>query len=141
MDALKETEDLKEMYYLYGVAAHNCSNVEYRIAHLLLGPKWAKIEELDPSKVTKVYDDLYSKPLGALLRSYKQHYEFSEVAIEQMDLLLEKRNYLIHRFFGSYGKRMHSKETPKKMIKELTELIAVFQTASHSLDPSNWDKT
>lgn len=104
MDALEETEELKEMYYLYGIAAHNCSNIEYRIAYLLLGPKWAEIKDLDPDKVTKAYEDLYSKPLGTLLRLYKQHYEFSEKTIEQMIMVLDKRNHLIHRFFGSHGK-------------------------------------
>jgi hypothetical protein len=44
MDFLEESEEINEVYKLYGIAAHNCCNIEYRIAHLLLGPKWAEIE-------------------------------------------------------------------------------------------------
>ncbi len=134
MDVLEESDELNEVYRLYGIAAHNCSNIEYRIAHLLLGPKWAATKELDAEKVTKIADALYSKPLGALLKEYKQHYEFSEQTIKAMDTILDKRNYLIHRFFGAYGKRMHNKEVPREMIKELTDIIGMFQAASHSLD-------
>jgi len=126
------------MYKLYGIAAYNCSNIEYRIAYLLLGPKWALIEDLDPEKVTKAYDDLYSKPLGALLKLYQHHFEFDGKTIAQMELVLDKRNHLIHRFFGSYGKKMHSKKVIDQMKEELIELIGIFQAASHSLDPDNW---
>lgn len=140
MDVLEESEELKTMYYLYGIAAHNCSNIEYRIAYLLLGPKWAEIENLDPDKVTKAYEDLYSKPLGSLLKTYRAHFKFSEKTIEQMHMVLDKRNYLVHRFFGSYGRRMHQSETILEMIEDLKEMIAVFQAVSLSLDPSNWEK-
>ena len=108
MEVLEESDDLNELYRLYGIAAHNCSNIEYRIAHL--------------------------KPLGALLKEYKQHYEFSEQQIKAMNTILDKRNYLIHRFFGTYGKKMHNKEVLIEMIKELTDIIGMFQVASHSLD-------
>jgi len=138
MDILEESDELNEIYRLYGIAAHNCSNIEYRIAYLLLGPKWAKIKDLNPDKVTEVYEDLYSKPLGVLLKIYRQHFDFNEETVEQMKMILDKRNHLIHRFFGSYGKRMHEEGVLKEMTKELNELIGVFQAVSHSLDPSNW---
>lgn len=134
MEVLEESDDLNELYRLYGIAAHNCSNIEYRIAHLLLGPKWAATKKLDAEKVRKIADSLYLKPLGALLKEYKQHYEFSEQQIKAMNTILDKRNYLIHRFFGTYGKKMHNKEVLIEMIKELTDIIGMFQVASHSLD-------
>lgn len=136
MGFLQETDEVKEMYYLYGIAAHNCSNIEYRIASLLLGPRWAEIENLDAGDVAKVYEDLYRKPLSALFHLYKEHYEFPEKTKEEMKVVLDKRNYLIHRFFGAYGKRMHDDETILEMIKELKDLIGIFQAASYSLDSS-----
>lgn len=138
MDTLKESDELNKLYRLYGIASHNCSNIEYRIVYLLLGPKWSEIEDLDPEKVTKAYEDLYKKPLGALLKLYKQHYKFSEKTIEQMDMVLDKRNYLIHRFFGNYGKKMHDPKVINEMIEELEEMTVAFQAASHSLDPDKW---
>ncbi len=138
MDILKESDELDKLYKLYGVASHNCSNIEYRIAHLLLGPTWSETENIDPEKIRSVYEDLYKKPLGNLLKLYKKHYTFSENTINQMSVVLDKRNYLIHRFFGNYGKKMHDPLVISEMIEELEEMIGIFQVASHSLDPDNW---
>ena len=140
MVTLEESDELFELYKLYGIAAHNCSNIEYQIAYLLLGPKWAKIDDLDPDKVTKAYKDLYSKPLGALLKIYQHHFKFNDKTIAHMELVLEKRNYLVHRFFGNYGKRLHDKDTILEATEELNELIGIFQSVSHQLDPTNWKK-
>jgi hypothetical protein len=133
MDILKESDDLNKVYYLYGVASHHCSNIEYRIVTLLLGQTWANTKDLDHIKVKQAYENLNKKPLGALLKLYKKHYQFTEKQIEQMKLILKKRNYLIHHFWGNYGKDMHSPKTLKGMINDLEELIGLFQSASHSL--------
>jgi len=138
MPDLQETEQLNELYRLYGIAAHNCCNIEYRIVHLLLGPKWKQTEGLTPEKVTEVYDKLQSVPLGTLLKEYKQHFSFTDQQIDLMKNVLEKRNYLTHRFFGTYGKKMHDPAVQKQMVAELKELIIVFQSVSRSLDPETW---
>jgi len=52
--------------------------------------------------------------------------------------VLEKRNYLTHRFFGEYGKKMHDTAVQEQMIAELKTLIIVFQSVSRSLDPETW---
>lgn len=140
MPDLQESEQLNELYKLYGIAAHNCCNIEYRIVYLLLGPKWKQTEGLTPEKVTEVYDKLQRLPLGALLKEYKQHFKFTEKQIALMENVLEKRNYLTHRFFGTYGKKMHDPAIQKQMVTELKELILVFQSVSRSLDPETWKK-
>jgi hypothetical protein len=138
MPDLQESEQLNELYRLYGVAAHNCCNIEYRIVNLLLGPKWKQTAGLTTEKVTEVYDKLQSTPLGSLLKEYKQHFSFTEQQIGLMENLLEKRNYLTHRFFGTYGKRMHDTAIQTQMAAELKELIILFQSVSRSLDTETW---
>jgi len=140
MPDLQESERLNELYRLYGIAAHNCSNIEYRIVYLLLGPTWQRIEGLTPEKVTEAYDKLESMPLGVLLKEYKQHFTFTEKQISLMEDVLKKRNHLTHRFFGAYGRKMHDPAIQEKMISELKELIQVFQSVSRSLDPEMWKK-
>lgn len=135
MPDLKESEQLNELYKLYGIAAHNCCNIEYRIANLLLGPKWKQIDGLSPDKVTEVFEKLGRFPLGALLKEYKQHFNFTDEQFSLAENVLDKRNYLTHRFFGNYGKQMHDPSIQKEMISELQELIGMFQSVSRSLDP------
>ena len=132
---LEETDKLNELYRLYGIAAHNCSNIEYRIVYLLLGPKWRTTKNLTPEKVTEVYEKLQKLSLGSLLKGYKQHYPFTQKQLDLMDEVLEKRNYLMHRFFGTHGKRMHDTDVQDEMIGELKKLIHMFQSVSLSLDP------
>ena len=138
MPDLQETEQLNELYRLYGIAAHNCANIEYRIVYLLLGPKGKQTAGLTPEKVTEVFDKLQSMPLGTLLKEYKQHFSFTEQQIDLMKDVLEKRNYLTHRFFGEYGKKMHDTAVQEQMIAELKTLIIVLQSVSRSLDPETW---
>jgi hypothetical protein len=140
MADLKEGEQLNELYRLYGIAAHNCCNIEYRIVYLLLGPKWKQTTGLDPEKVREVYDKLQSLPLGVLVGEYKQHYSFTTENISLMEEVLKKRNYLTHRFFGNYGTQMHDATIQQKMITELKDLIFIFQSVSRSLDPTTWNK-
>lgn len=140
MTDLQESEQLNELYRLYGMAAHNCSNIEYRIVYLLLGPNWKQTPNLNPETVTEVYDKLQRLPLGALLKEYKQHFTFTDKQRELMDSVLEKRNYLMHRFFGTYGKKMHDPGVQEKIISELKDLVVIFQSVSRSLDPETWKK-
>jgi len=76
MADLKESAQLNELYRLYGIAAHNCSNIEYRIVYLLLGPNWKQTANLNPETVVEIYDKLQRLPLGALLKEYKEHFTF-----------------------------------------------------------------
>jgi len=138
MSMLEESEQLNELYRLYGIAAHNCCNIEYRIVYLLLGPKWRETEELNPEKVREVYGKLNRKPLGLLLKEYKQHFTLNEKQLSLAEDVLEKRNYLAHNFFGNYGKEMHDPKVLEKIISELKSLIVVFQSVSRSLDPEQW---
>lgn len=138
MSTLEESEQLNELYRLYGVAAHNCCNIEYRIVYLLLGPKWKETERLNPEKVREVYGKLNRLTLGQLLKEYKQHFNLTEQQLSLAEEVLEKRNYLAHNFFGNYGKQMHNPKVLEKMISELKSLIVIFQSISRSLDPEKW---
>lgn len=138
MSTLEESEQLNELYRLYGIAAHNCCNIEYRIVRLLLGPKWKDIQKLNPEKVREVYEKLNRLTLGALLKEYKQHFSFTEQQLSLMKDVLGKRNDLIHNFFGNYGRQMHDPKVLEKMTSEIKTLIGVFQSVSRSLDPEQW---
>jgi len=140
MADLQESEHLNELYRLYGIAAHNCSNIEYRIVYLLLGPKWTRTDNLNQEKVTEAYDKLQRLPLGSLLKEYKQHFAFTYEQLELMTSVLEKRNYLTHRFFGKYGQKMHNPAVQKNMISELKDLVLIFQSVARLLNPETWKK-
>ena len=51
-----------------------------------------------------------------------------------MGMVLDKRNYLIHKFFHR-GKQLHKEEVLKEATEELKDLIGIFQEASDLLNP------
>lgn len=132
-EPLQDNDKLREVYRLYGMAAHHCCNIEYHVAGCLLGPEWTKKNVSTPEEVENVYADLSCMTLGQLLKKYKEHYNFTDEQEAVIDEVQTKRNYLAHRFFGRYGKRIHDSVVVEEMIAELKDLIAYFQQLSLSL--------
>lgn len=134
LQAMEHNDKLREMYQLYGMAAHHCCNIEYHIVEWLLGPDWKKQNVSKPKELESIYADLSHMTLGQLLSKYKEHFEFTDEQLAVIDETQTKRNYLAHRFFGMYGKRMNEPDVVEEMIAELKDVIAYLQAVSHSLD-------
>jgi hypothetical protein len=131
---LKDSEELNEVYRLFGIAAHHCSNIEGRILMFLFDPMWFKEKELTEEKIDEVTEKLYSMTLGQLLHKIKQNYNLDKEQEEYWRSILERRNYLMHHFFSSYGIKMHLESTLIQMQKELKNTIYQLQEASLWLD-------
>lgn len=131
---LQDNDSLREMYRLYGIAAHHCCNVEYRVAAWLLGPDWVKKNVSTAEEVENVYADLSRMTMGQLLKKYREHYNFTDEQEAVIDEVQTKRNYLTHRFFGMYGKQMHDPDVVGEMIAELKDLITYFRQLSLPLE-------
>ena len=125
---MKNNDKLQKMYRLYGMAAHHGCNIECRIVELLLGPEWNERNLSSPEEVENVYADLYSLTLEQLLKKYKDHVEFTDEQLAVIDEVQTKRNYLDHRFFGMYDKRINDPDVVEEMIAELEDLIAYFES-------------
>lgn len=130
---LTDSDKLQEMYELYGMAAHYCCNIEYRFAELLLHPEWQRQAVSNPEEIEAVYADLSRMTLRQLMKKYREHYNFTDEQEAVIDEVQTKRNYLTHRFFGMYGKRMDNPDVVEEMIAELKDLMAYFQEVSYSL--------
>ncbi|MHC4068609.1 MAG: hypothetical protein ACYS18_00890 [Planctomycetota bacterium] len=132
--SLKESEELNEVYRLFGIAAHHCSNIEHRILMFLFEPMWFKEAKLTEEKIDKVEKMLNDMTLGQLLNKIKQHYEIDKDQEKYWRSILEKRNHLMHHFYASYGTRMHLSSTLREMQNELRDTIYQLQKASFGLD-------
>jgi AraC-like DNA-binding protein len=148
---LQESDDLNEVYRLFGIAAHHCSNIEYRLVIFLLEPmslssirltrkkiKTVK-ERVDEAQkaqkqIDEVFNELCGMTIGQLIRQIKKHYNLNKDIEKYLRKILDKRNYLMHHFYASYGTKMHLKKTLKKMQQELKNIIDCLQEASLRLD-------
>lgn len=134
LPALKDSPELNEVYRLYGIAAHHCANIEYRLLMFLFDPMWASTPDLTQEKIEKIQQEIYRMPLGQLITQIKRHYALDDKQENYLKEVLGKRNYLMHRFFGNHGTKMHLPKTLLEMKEELTELIVLLQSASLWLD-------
>ena len=152
---LEKSEDLDKLYNLFGVCAHHCSNIEYGVAFLLQPAKWKKHREtLDRKKqkmqecsieewataskelsealenVGQEIERLYDISLGALIKQVKDNYPLDDDQSKYLEEILDMRNYVIHRMWGKYGKRLEETQVVKEMLAELQDCERYLRTAS-----------
>lgn len=152
---LEKSEDLDNVYKLFGICAHHCSNIEYRMAFLLQPLMWKKHrahldnknqemqkcdirewpaamkrfeEALD--NVGQDIDDLYNVPLGKLINQINDNYKLLDEQKKYLRQILEKRNFVIHKMWGKYGRRLMDALVIKEMLGELQEYERYFRAAS-----------
>jgi len=153
---LEKSENLDNVYKLFGICAHHCSNIEYRIALLLHPAMWAKhrphlnnknqetqntrdikewtaaMQRFDEAldKAEQDIDDLYNMPLGNLIKQINGNYELSDEQAKYLGDILKKRNYVIHKMWGDYGRRLKDPLVIKEMLRELQTYEPYFRAAS-----------
>jgi len=133
MTVIPQNDKTNAIYRLYGKAAHHCFNIELCCAFLLRGPelrKNHKLSELSPEIIEEVGRKLDHSTLGQLTQKINIHFSLTSDDELYLEKVLDKGNYLIHKFFGTYGKRMSLPETWPEMINELQELLTLFEEAS-----------
>ena len=137
MTEIPQNDEVNRIYCLYGKAAHHCFNIELSCAFLLRGPEWRKnhkLSELTPEIIHTIANKLDRSTLGQLINKINVHFSLTSDDELYLEKVLDKRNYLTHEFFGTYGKRMYLPETWPEMIDELQKLLRFFEEASTLLE-------
>ena len=95
----------------------------------------------DPSKSTDderhffraIIDDVNSRTFGNLLKQIHEIGSVSEGIEKTINEALEKRNYLVHKFFRSHNLGINSEEGRKEMRAELEEIYESLSRAHATL--------
>jgi hypothetical protein len=153
---LEKSVDLDNVYKLFGVCAHHCSNIEYSVAFLLHPVKWKKHEahlkhknqetqntrdikkwtvamkKFDEAidNVSQDIDNLDKMTLGKLINQIKGNYPLLEVQARYLKEILDKRNYVIHKMWGAYGRRLKDPQVIREMLGELQDCESYFRSSS-----------
>ena len=131
-------DDLKELYFKFGLTAEMAQVMEVEAGNFALTfiTAW-----FDPSKITDelreifraLIDDVNTRTFGNLVRHIRSATQLDDKIIEIVESALEKRNYLIHKFFRSHNFAIHSEEGRKKMRDELDEIYKSGKTRGSGL--------
>ena|ERR1700674_4132053 len=122
MDEYSDT--LRVLYLEFGRTAEMAQVMELEAGNLALS--FAAFA-FDPSKITDdercllraIVDDVNSRTFGNLLKQIRKIGGVDEGIQRIVDEALEKRNYLVHKFFRSHNLRINSEEGRKEMIADL----------------------
>ena len=154
---LEKSDDLDKVYKLFGVCAHHCSNIEYSMAFLLHPVKWnkhSKSLQLQKSKLNDKtkginnltvakrefdialdnvdldIDGLSNVTLGNLVKQVNENYPLSDEQKIYFKEIVIRRNYVIHKMWGAYGRRLKDPQIVKEMLTELQGCETYFRLAS-----------
>ena len=119
---------IKEVFAYFGLAAYNAQCLERQVA-VTLATRYGP----DPTRITKreleaIYDDLFSKTLGQLVREIKELRQLSKDEEKRLTEALEERNRLIHRYFWERATDFMSEAGRASMIQELQEVASLLDT-------------
>jgi hypothetical protein len=132
MDEYQDT--LRLLYFEFGRTAEMAQIMEMQAGNLALS--FVSLA-FDPSKITDdergllraLVDDVNSRTFGNLLKQIRKIGSVSEGIQQTVDEALEKRNYLVHKFFRSHNLRINSEEGRKEMIADLRAIHASLSRA------------
>lgn len=122
------------VYTYYGLAAWWAQLLELRMLDLISAIRLAEGGGIDDVNYRAAFKNLERQTLGMLLRKCR---EAEWVAISEDDervlaQALEKRNYLIHRFFSVHDEELLDDE--QKLVSELRELSALLASAQQTAE-------
>ena len=131
-------DDLRELYFEFGRTAEVAQVMEVEAGNLALA--FVSLA-FDPSKITEedrrffkaIIDDVNRRTFGNLLKEIRKIGSVSEGIEKIINEALEKRNYLVHKFFRSHNVQINSEEGRKKMRAELNEIYESLSKAHATL--------
>jgi hypothetical protein len=120
---------IRDLYFLYSIAAHYACNIEYGLYFMLLGHEWNSTNNLNEKKVVEISRKLEELTLGALIDKIKKYYKLNTKQARYLNKIKVRRNYLIHRFWGEYGIAVNRGQDIGGLISKLKKLTLFFQQA------------
>jgi len=126
------------MYAEFGFTSHMAQGLELESGNIVLHFKtltinFNNINSNDEVILRKATEKVNKQTLGALLILVKKHIQFDDSAEIDVEIALDKRNYLSHHFFRFHNFSANTEEGCDKMIFELKEMQGIFLKALHHL--------
>jgi hypothetical protein len=126
---LPEPEDFgpKEVFAFYGLAAYHAQVLEQELLIFPMILHRSGRSHLMQADLDGLFANLEKRTLGQLLREAAGMTRVPDDVAGQLEVALDRRNYLVHRFFEKHSEDFISERGRTEMIEELRELTALFQ--------------
>lgn len=92
---------------------------------MLINVDLIKLDKITKSKVESIFDKIEKSKdtMGTLLKSVKKAYTITDIHINELEIVLNQRNYLSHYFFKDNSLKFYSDEGKLEMIKDCIDFI------------------
>lgn len=124
-----DPEIKKEVFAWFGGAAYAAQCFEVELCTLLLLVHRLKNSSATPQQLDDLDTKLSKRNLGTLLRELAKHLTIHPDFQALLDNYLDRRNYLMHRFFFDHASDLLSPAGCQKMISELRDIHASLNEA------------
>ncbi len=84
--------------------------------------------------VDRLYDSFDKKTFGQIISVAKRRFNFSEPFANELQLALDHRNHLAHRFFIVHDIDLLTDSGRRKMIDELIEILNQLKNVDRKMD-------
>ena len=106
----KLRKQLTPLYEQIGAVVQGSQQMEFTISLCLTFLKRLGSKAFGDNAFNDSMDFFSSKTLGTLLKELKKHIDLDAAAINALELALNERNYVIHKFFSENIERFINKE-------------------------------
>ena len=113
------------IYAYFGLAIYWCQCLEETFSIMLWTNRIFKKKPKSNKEVNEIIDAFENskKTMGLLLNEVKSYYKIPQDKIEDLNAILESRNYLIHKYFKIEIPKVYSDSGRKEMIKFFCDFI------------------
>lgn len=123
--ATAEGEHEKLIYAYFGAAIYYAQCLEESFSMMLWINRIFKEQAKSSDEINEIIDAIENskKTMGSFLNEVKQNYELSENHIAELESVLNRRNYLVHKYFKLEIQKFHSDKGKKEMLKYFADFI------------------
>jgi hypothetical protein len=138
-----ESEQIRNVYVQFGLAVYLTQCVERSLSMLLVTKYGPGVGQTTRGQFDKSLGSLHKKTFGALVQEFKKQVQDPPAFASDLDLALEKRNWLAHRYFWERAGHLMSEQGRGTMLLELegaVEMLNALDEKIKSVALDWWDE-
>jgi hypothetical protein len=127
-----ESEQIREVYALYGLAMYMAQNLERGLSMLLASS--GDVERTTAWDYDARLAENFTLTFGDLVSKFKDHYRYSHSQIVLLDRAVDMRNDLAHHYFWDRAVEFATADGRDQMIAELCGMRELFESLDNELE-------
>ena len=130
---MNDDEHIKEVYTHYGLAMYHAQCLERSLCILLAAEASPDLTKIKKSDYEDILDSLFKKTLGSIIKRLKQKVTISDELEKDIEMALQKRNWLAHNYFWERAGHFMSFKGRNYMLQELKNMSSFFDNIDSNI--------